>query len=119
MQCTGFNALDAAVTQAAQMAFEAASSALRSPVFSSIKVRAILTSPDMNALKATEIVQYTLMKGLQFLRTLDGELVSVLDLLPASSIRFLSMMSPMCSRLMANAMISMHGGHPVRRGSRA
>jgi hypothetical protein len=50
----------------------------------SLLLNQIARHPDVRGHERTEgqpeIVQYALMKGLQFLRPLDGELVSVLDL---------------------------------------
>ena len=70
---------------------------------------------DEDAEREPEVVDNALVEVREFRRSFLRELILVLDLLDgASSMRFLSMMSPICSRLMENAMISM-----ARRPSRS
>src|SRR5215475_6377224 len=54
-----------------------------------------------------EVIQHSLMKRFQLTGSLIGELIAVLDFFGRDLIRFLSITSPMCSRLIANAMIAM------------
>ena len=85
----------------------AASSVLRSGAFSASSLRASLTSPDMktpNAIRSESIVR---LWNADSSSAPSGEnWKRRLIFLVASSLRFLSMMSPICSRLMAKETIS-------------
>src|SRR5215469_12914696 len=71
-------------------------------------MRAILTSPDMNRPNAGfKLLRILWWKASSSLVPSSENANLCLIFLLASSIKFLSTMSPMCSRLMENAMISM------------